>query len=62
VRIAQGSGAGPSAIPAATVTVVSSTKITATTGGPAEAGSFNVYVIEVGGTSAANGGDLFTYQ
>jgi len=63
VRIGQGLGAGPSAIPAANVTVVSSTMITATTGGPAKAGTFNVYVIDAGATSAANNStDLFTYQ
>ncbi len=64
VEIGQGSGAGPTAIPASKVVVVSSTEITATTGGPAKAGSWSVFVIDAGGTSAANmgvPGDGFTY-
>ncbi len=61
VEIGQGSGAGPTAIPASSVVVVSSTEITATTGGPAKAGTFNLFVIDSGGTSPANAGDDFTY-
>ena len=45
VEIGQGSGAGPTAIAATNVTVVSPTKITAVTGGGAKAGTFSVYVI-----------------
>ncbi len=44
------------------MTVVSSTKITATTGGGAKAGTWNLFVTTSGGTSAANSGDLFTYK
>jgi hypothetical protein len=62
VEIGQGGGAGPTAIPASKVVVVSSTEITATTGGPAKAGTFNLFVIDSGGTSTANTGDDFTYK
>jgi hypothetical protein len=63
VEIGQGSGAGPTAIPASNVVVVSPTEITATTGGPAKAGTWNLFVIDSGGTSPANNaGDDFTYQ
>jgi hypothetical protein len=41
--------------------VVSPTEITATTGGAAKAGTFNLFVIDSGGTSVANAGDDFTY-
>jgi hypothetical protein len=61
VEIAQGHGAGPTAIPASKVVVVSSTEITATTGGGAKAGTWNLFVIDSGGTSSANTGDDFTY-
>jgi hypothetical protein len=43
------------------VDVVSSTKITAVTGGGAKAGTFNLFVIDSGGTSAPVAGDDFTY-
>ena len=62
VEIGQGNGTGPTAIPASKVVVVSPTEITATTGGPAKAGTFNLFVIDSGGTSPANNaGDDFTY-
>ena len=61
VVIAQGDGSGTGAIAATNVDVVSSTKITATTGGGAKAGSFNLFVTSSGVTSAADAGDLFTY-
>jgi type V secretory pathway adhesin AidA len=41
--------------------VVSSTEITATTGGGAKAGTWSLFVTTSGGTSAANSGDNFTY-
>jgi hypothetical protein len=62
VVIGQGNGAGTGAIAATNVTVVSSTQITATTGGGAKAGTWNLMVITAGGTSAANPGDNFTYH
>ena len=61
VEIGQGSGAGPTAIQASNVVVVSSTEITATTGGPAKAGTSNLFVVDSGGTSVANTGDDYTY-
>ena len=61
VEIGQGNGAGPTAIPASNVVVVSPTEITATTGGPAKAGTWGLFVIDSGGTSPANTGDDFTY-
>ena len=61
VEIGQGSGAGPTAIPASKVVVVSSTEITAVTGGPAKPGTWNLLVIDSGGTSPSNPGDDFTY-
>ncbi len=62
VEIGQGSGAGPTAIPASEVDVVSPTEITAVTGGPAKAGTWNLFVIASGGTSPANTGDDYTYR
>jgi hypothetical protein len=62
VEIGQGGGVGPTAIPASNVVVVSPTEITATTGGPAKAGTFNLFVIDSGGTSPANAGDDYTYK
>ncbi len=62
VVIGQGSGAGTGAIPATNVVVVSSTKITAVTGGGAKAGTWSLFVITTGGTSAGNTGDNFTYH
>jgi hypothetical protein len=61
VEIGQGSGVGPTAIQASKVVVVSPTEITAITGGPAKAGTFNLFVIDSGGTSLANTGDDYTY-
>jgi hypothetical protein len=61
VVIAQGNGSGTGAIAATNVVVVSPTKITATTGGGAKAGSWNLFVITSGGTSAPNKGDTYTY-
>jgi hypothetical protein len=62
VEIGQGGGVGPTAIPASEVVVVSSTEITAKTGGGAKAGTFNLFVIDSGGTSVGNTGDDFTYN
>jgi hypothetical protein len=62
VKIAQGAGAGPTAITASDVDVVSSTKITAVTGGSAKAGTWNLFVITAGGTSAVSAGDDYTYE
>jgi PKD domain/IPT/TIG domain len=61
VEIGQGNGVGPTAIQATEVVVVSSTEITAKTGGPAKAGTFNLFVIDSGGTSPANTSDDYTY-
>lgn len=61
VEIGQGYGAGPSAIKATSVDVVSGTEITAVTGSDAKAGQWNLYVITSGGTSAESSGDAFTY-
>jgi GH25 family lysozyme M1 (1,4-beta-N-acetylmuramidase) len=62
VVIGQGHGATTGAIPATNVKVVSSTKITAKTGGGAKAGDWNLFVTTTGGTSAANSRALFTYK
>jgi IPT/TIG domain len=62
VVIGQGSGAGPTAIAASEVVVVSSTEITATTGGGAKAGTSNLFVIDSGGTSLGNPADDYTYK
>ncbi len=62
VVIGQGSGAGTGAIAATNATVVSRTQITAVTGGGAKAGTWNLFVITTGCTSAANSGDYFTYN
>jgi hypothetical protein len=62
VKIGQGDGAGSTAIPASEVVVVSPTEITATTGGSAKAGSWNVYVIDSGETSPVSTGDKYTYN
>jgi len=62
VEIGQGSGAGPTAIAASKVVVVSATEITATTGGPAKAGTWNLFVIDSGATSPGNTGDDYTYK
>jgi hypothetical protein len=61
VEIGQGSGVGPTAIPASKVVVVSSTEITAVTGGPAKPGTWSLFVIDSGGTSSFSAGDGFTY-
>ena len=62
VEIGQGGGAGPTAIPASEVVVVSSTEITAKTGGGAKAGTFNLFVVDSGTTSLGNPGDDYTYK
>jgi hypothetical protein len=62
VEVGQGSGAGSSAIEASSVVVVSPTEITATTGGLAKGGVWNVFVPDSGGTSPANTGDDYTYK
>ena len=56
-----GQGDGPIGAVAATVESVTSTTITATTGGPAKAGTWNLFVTTPGGTSTANPGDYFSY-
>ena len=61
VTIGQGSGAVTGAIHATSVKVVSSTQITAVTGGGAKAGNWSLFVTTSGDTSAANAGDDFTY-
>ena len=62
VAIGQGTGT-VGTIAATSVVVVSSTKITAVTGGGAKVGVFNLFVTTTGGTSAANyAGDEFTYN
>jgi len=55
VEIGQGSGAGPTAIPASNVVVVSPTEITATTRGSAKAGTWNLFVIDSLTSSSAGG-------
>jgi IPT/TIG domain len=57
-----GQGNGTTGAIAATVKSVTSTTITATTGGGAKAGTWNLFVTTPGGTSAANSGDDFTYS
>ncbi len=61
VVIGQGNGL-TGAIAATSVVVVSSTRITAVTGGGAKVGTFNLIVTTSGGTSAANAGDDYTYN
>ena len=62
VVIGQGHGAGAGAIAATEVSVVSSTQVTATTGGGARPGPWNLWVIAPdGSTSHAVSGDTFTY-
>jgi hypothetical protein len=62
VVIGQGNGAGTGAIAATNVTDVSSTEITAVTGGGAKTGTFSFFVTTPGGTSAGNSGADFTYS
>ena len=62
VVIGQGNGAGTGAIAATSVNVVSSTEITAVTGGGAKTGTWTLFVTTSGGTSAANSGAYFTYD
>jgi hypothetical protein len=61
VKILQG-GTGPTAIPASNVVVVSPTEITAVTGGPAKAGTWNVIVTDAGGTITTSVHDDYTYN
>jgi hypothetical protein len=62
VVIGQGNGAATGAIAATAVRVVSATQITATTGGGAKAGTWNLFVIAPDGTvSQAVSADRFTY-
>jgi hypothetical protein len=61
VEIGQGGGPSPSAIPCTDVTVVSSTEITAITGGGAKPGTWSLYVVSFGGTTPAVTADDFTY-
>jgi hypothetical protein len=62
IVIGQGNGAGTGAIAATDVTVVSSTEITAITGGGAKVETFSLFVITSGGTSRANGRHDFAYR
>jgi predicted outer membrane repeat protein len=62
VEIGQGRGPGPSAVAATNVTVVSPTEITATTGGPAKAGTWKLFVITPTGHSHGNQQDRYRYQ
>jgi hypothetical protein len=63
VAIGQGNGVGPGsgAISATNVMVVSPTEITATTGGGAKAGTWNVIVSTPAGHTPASSADQFTY-
>jgi hypothetical protein len=62
VVIGQGNGPGAGAIAATGVSLASSTRITATTGGGAQPGTWNLFVIAPDGTaSQVVGGDQFTY-
>lgn len=60
VAIGQGGGAISGAIPANNVVVVSSTEITATTGGGAKPGAWSLFVTTTGGTNV--GTVKFTYS
>jgi hypothetical protein len=60
VLIGQGNGTA-GAIPATDVQVLSSTQITATTGGGARPGAWNLFVANSGATSATNANAKFTY-
>jgi hypothetical protein len=60
-RVVIGQGSGTSGAIAATVTSIAPTSITATTGGGAKAGTFNVFVTTSGGTSTGNSHSGFTY-
>jgi hypothetical protein len=62
VVVGQGSGSVTGVIPATSVDVVSSTEITAVTGGGAQAGTFATFVTTSGGTSAGNPASDFTYK
>jgi hypothetical protein len=62
VAIGQGHHTGSGAIAATNVVVVSSTEITAVTGGGAKAGTWRLYVMTTGGTSGAAPGAFFTYS
>jgi len=61
-KVVIGQGDGPIGGIAATVNSVTSTMITATTGGGAKSGTWNLFVTTPGGTSTANAGDYFTYS
>jgi hypothetical protein len=63
VEVGQGGGAGPTAIAASNVVVVSQTEITAVTGASPKAGTWNLFVTDAGGTSPGNNaGDDYTYK
>jgi IPT/TIG domain len=62
VEIGQGKGAGPTAIVARDIVVVSGTEITATTGGKARAGTWNLFVISSGETSRSSSDDHYRYD
>lgn len=60
-KVVIGQGDGPIGGIAATVTSITSSTITATTGGGAKAGTWNLFVTTPGGTSTSNAGDYFSY-
>jgi hypothetical protein len=62
VVIGQGSGSVTGVIHATDVVVVSSTEITAVTGGEAKAGTWSLFVHTSAGTSAGNAGADFAYS
>lgn len=62
VEIGQGHGPGPTSIVATQVIVVSRRKVTATTGGSAKSGTWNLFVITVGGASRSSVEDRYHYK
>jgi len=60
-KVVIGQGSGPFGGIPATVETITPTTITATTGGGAKAGTWNLFVTTPGGANAANAGDSFTY-
>ncbi len=65
VEMGQGGGSGATALQATSVDVISSTEITAVTGGSAKPGAWQLYVTTAGGTSpwlsGASPADAYTY-
>ncbi len=60
-QVVIGQGDGPFGGIAATVETITPTTITATTGGGAKKGNWNLFVLTPGGASTPNAGDSFTY-